>query len=216
MKTMLTKRTLGWIALSLTTLFFVVMLTSVRWIVKERYGQSSPILESEGGITYISPARPIADFTLTASTGQRVSLSDYHGKTAVIAFGYTHCPDVCPLTLMDFARIHQALGQHADHINFVFISVDGERDTPERLARYLETRQVSGTVTALSGDEGEIRRIGVDYGLYFEKNYNSGSQANYLVDHTASYFIVNGQQALEAIVSFGTPSETVVSYLQNS
>ena len=69
------------------------------------------------------------------------------------------------------------------------------------------------TVTALTGAEGKLRRVGVDYGLYFEKNYNSGSQANYLVDHTASYFIVNEQQELEAIVSFGTSPETVVEYL---
>ncbi|MGV2436802.1 MAG UNVERIFIED_CONTAM: hypothetical protein LVT10_19505 [Anaerolineae bacterium] len=54
---------------------------------------------------------------------------------------------------------------------------------------------------------------GLITGLYFEKNYNSGSRANYLVDHTASYFIVNEQQELEAIVSFGTSPETVVEYL---
>lgn len=210
---MWTKRALGWSALAVTALFFVGMLTVVSTLVKQRYGQSPSILQSEGGITRLEPARPVANFTLRASTDELVSLADYQGKTVVLAFGYTHCPDVCPLTLMDFARIHAGLGERAEQVAFVFISVDGERDTPERLAQYLETRQVAHTVTALTGAEGELRRVGVDYGLYFEKNYNSGSQANYLVDHTASYFIVNEQQELEAIVSFGTSPETVVEYL---
>jgi cytochrome oxidase Cu insertion factor (SCO1/SenC/PrrC family) len=94
---MWTKRALGWSALAVTALFFVGMLTVVSTLVKQRYGQSPSILQSEGGITRLEPARPVANFTLRASTDELVSLADDQGKTVVLAFGYTHCPDVCPL-----------------------------------------------------------------------------------------------------------------------
>ncbi|MEO1663783.1 MAG: SCO family protein [Chloroflexota bacterium] len=162
-----------------------------------------------GGISTLNPPRPLDDFTLTAHTGDPLSLSDLRGKTVVMSFGYTYCPDVCPLTLMEYRRVNEMLGEDAEHVQFMFISVDGERDTAERLNLYMGTRNVDEFAVALTGTEGELRRMGVDYGLYFEKQFNTGSQAFYLVDHTASTYIIDPQGRLTNIIGFGTDTQTV-------
>ncbi|MEM6280866.1 MAG: SCO family protein [Chloroflexota bacterium] len=172
-----------------------------------------------GGISILNPPRPLDDFTLTAHTGEPLSLSDLRGKTVVMSFGYTYCPDVCPLTLMEYRRINEMLADAAGDVQFVFVSVDGERDTPERLDLYLGARNIDDFALALTGSEGDLRRMGVDYGLYFEKQFDTGSQAFYLVDHTASTYLIDAQGRLTNIIGFGTDIqivyETILSRIEN-
>lgn len=87
------------------------------------------------GITALDQV--VSDFTLVNQKGEETRLSDLQGKLIVLSFGYTHCPDVCPITLAQFGRVRNLLGEDAEQVQFVFISVDGTRDTPERLAQYL-------------------------------------------------------------------------------
>jgi protein SCO1/2 len=87
--------------------------------------------------TPIDPPRPLADFTLPSQDGTPLSLSALHGKYVLLFFGYTHCPDVCPTTLTDFVQVKRALGAAASQVRFVFISVDGERDTPPVLRHFM-------------------------------------------------------------------------------
>lgn len=204
----------------LTTVVGVVL-----FIVFDRLTQQPPpsnlaaaaaIVDGEefNGATPIDPPRPVADFTLPSHTGQPFSLSDVSGKVTMLYFGYTHCPDVCPLTLIEFKRVYELLGEDADKAAFVFASVDGERDTPEALAKYLEVRNVADFVIALSGEESDLRRIGLDYGLYFEKRTDTGSQANYLVDHTAASFLLNQDGELAMIFAFGTEASVMAEEIQ--
>ena len=103
----------------------------------------------------IDPPRALPDFTLLSQEEQQVSLSDFRGKHVLLFFGYTNCPDVCPLTLDGFRRIHSDLEpEQQEQLAFVFISVDGARDTPQRLREYLAAFDVP--VTALWGDDEEI------------------------------------------------------------
>ena len=95
---------------------------------------------AEGGISAIIPPREVADFTLTAQTGEPYTCGDTRGKAVLMPRGYTHCPDVCPMTLLEMDRVRNQLGDDVDQVEFIFISVDGERDTPERLTPYLDTR----------------------------------------------------------------------------
>ena len=80
---------------------------------------------------------PVDDFTLTAQTGQPVSLSDFRGKYVVLYFGYTSCPDICPLTLAQLSQAMRLLGNKAQDVQVIMVTVDPERDTPQRLASYL-------------------------------------------------------------------------------
>lgn len=146
-------------------------------------------VEDFDGTTTIDPARDMPDFTLTNQEGDATNLSDLRGKYVLLTFGYTHCPDVCPLTLNEFRRIRDSLDDKADNVEFVFISVDSTRDTPDAIKQYFETRKLDGFI-GLTGDEVELKRLGVDYGLFFEKAEET-SQGGYLVDHTAGSYLLD-------------------------
>src|SRR5258706_13246638 len=92
-------------------------------------------LESAG--TVIDPPRQLKDFTLTNQAGKPMKLSDLRGQMALVFFVYTNCPNVCPVAVATFTQIRTALGDKASKVAFVFISVDGKRDTPEYLTRFL-------------------------------------------------------------------------------
>lgn len=146
-------------------------------------------VEDFDGATPINPPHKMTDFTLTSQNGEPVSLSDLRGKYVLLTFGYTHCPDVCPLTLNEFRNIKKSLNDLAEQVEFVFISVDGERDTPQVLAQYFENRKLEGFV-GMTGDADELKQIGVDYGLFFEKG-ESTSQGGYIMSHTAGSYLLD-------------------------
>lgn len=166
--------------------------------------------------TRITPPREVADFTLTNQDGQPMSLSDFRGKVVVLYFGYTFCPDICPTTLAEFVRVKSNLGDSADQVAFVFVSVDGERDTPDVIKRYLAN--FDEDFIGMTGTEKEIRKIGVDYGLFFEKSKVEGTSADYLVDHTAASFLIDQQGRLHTVYAYSTAaeiiSEDIVALLQ--
>lgn len=147
------------------------------------------------------PAVPAIDFALTNQHNQSFRLSDQRGKVVVMFFGYTHCPDVCPVSLSEFKRIHTLLGEDADNVAFTFITVDPERDTPERLGEYMAAFNPS--FEGLSGDIAELERVWDGYGVYHEKQ-DVGSAAGYLVDHTSRVYVVDTQGDLRLTFAFGT------------
>jgi len=163
------------------------------------------------GATRIDPPRPLDDFTLTSHTGEPLSLSDLKGKPTLLYFGYTFCPDVCPMTLGEYVRVKAALGERGAGVNFVMVSVDAKRDTPARLSRYLGG--FDPAFIGMTGDELTLRRIGADYGLYFEI-HDDGRTQNYLVDHTASVFLIDPEMRLTAIYAFGTDPQVIADDLR--
>ncbi len=182
----------------------------------ERYAPkpASFVEVAPGGASVLNPPRQLPDFTLTAHTGEPFSLSDMRGKPVLLSFGYTYCPDVCPLNLMEYRRVHDALGDEAANVGFVFASVDGERDTAERLAQYVAVRHVEDFTVALTGTEAELRRMGVEYGLFFEKNYPEGSEVFYMVDHSASTYLIDEKGRLTTIFGFGTDHAVIVDTIR--
>jgi protein SCO1/2 len=153
--------------------------------------------------TVLDPPREVRDFTLTSHTGEPLRLSDLRGKVVLMFFGYTHCPDVCPTTLAEFKRVKAELGDDASKVAFVFISVDGARDTPEQLAAYVSA--FDPTFIGLTGEDVTIRTITKDYGVFFQRvNYDSAQEGNYLVDHTASSFVLDAEGRLSIIFPYQT------------
>jgi protein SCO1/2 len=166
------------------------------------------------GVTRVEPPRVLQDFTLTNQDNQPTSLRSLRGQYTLLLFGYTHCPDVCPLTLLKYKRVKEGLGDLGGQVNFVFISVDGERDTPERLKPYL--RNFDEAFIGLTGDEATLRRLGPDYNLFFEMRPGTTPE-NYLVDHTASTFLIDPDGNLVAIYPYdveATGVDTVVADLR--
>lgn len=139
---------------------------------------------------------PVADFTLTAHTGERVRLSDWRGRWVALYFGYTFCPDVCPTTLAQLAQARRQLGADAEKVQVIMVTVDPERDTPERLAAYV--RAFDPTFVGLTGTPTEIAAVASPLGVYFARQ-EVGGASGYLVDHTASVLLLDPQGRLRLI-----------------
>ena len=173
-----------------------------------------------GAGAVVDPPYQVQDFTLTSHTGEPISLSDLRGRAVLMFFGYTHCPDVCPTTLADYRRVKQALGDKADDVNFVFISVDGERDTPDVLTQYLG--QFDTEFVGMMGDETTLRQMGAEYGLMFQQEtVNVGHEhehghdhnlddENYFVQHTSPSFLIDRDGYLRLVYFYGTQPEVIV------
>lgn len=162
------------------------------------------------GIIPLDPPRELPDFTLPGSTGVPLSLSSFQGKFTLLFFGYTHCPDFCPLTLAHWRNIKLALGDDAANVNFLFISVDGERDTPEVLAQYLS--RFDPAFIGMTGDDATLAQIAPPYGLYYELHKDEG--ANYSVDHTTQTYLINPAGGMIDVFSFDTPEDTIVATIR--
>ncbi len=117
-------------------------------------------------------------------------LSDQKGQIVLLFFGYTHCPDVCPVTLSHFKQIKADLGDQADQVRFVFITVDPERDTADQLSQYLPN--FDPDITGLTGSRQSLESVWKSYGVYQAKQ-EVGSAAGYLVDHTARTYLIDQQ-----------------------
>lgn len=171
-------------------------------------GPSSPSFRG----TELDPPPPAPDFTLTDPHGQPFRLSDQRGKVILLFFGYTHCPDVCPTTLATWKQVHDALGGDADGVRFVFITVDPERDTPERLQQHLAV--FNPRFIGLTGSPEELEPIYQAYHVYHEKVQASQSGVGYLVNHTAAVFVIDPQGRWRLSYSFGTLPEDIVHDVQ--
>lgn len=168
--------------------------------------------EDFDGSTSIAPPLEMPDFTLTNQDGDATNLSDLRGKYVLMTFGYTHCPDVCPLTLNEFRRIRDSLDDLAESVEFVFISVDGQRDTPEVIKQYFETRKLDGFI-GLTGEETDLRELGEDYGLFFEMGENT-SKGGYLVNHTAGSYLLDSDGQWIMRYQFGALPSMIVTDLE--
>jgi protein SCO1 len=157
----------------------------------------------------IDPPKEMPEWTLTNSDGKSIKLSDFRGKAMLLFFGYTHCPDICPLSLADFRAIKKELGDTAKQLNFVMVSVDGERDTPEVMDRYVHT--FDPEFYGITGNEVDVRKAGLNYGVHFEKQKPAGTAAAYLVAHTTYSYLLDSQGRWRMVFPFKTPAESVAA-----
>jgi protein SCO1 len=165
------------------------------------------------GVQPVDPPRQLQAWTLTSQDNKPFSLSDLKGKMALILFGYTHCPDVCPGTLLDYKKIKTTLADQAGQVNFVFISIDGERDTPDVIKTFLD--KFDPTFIGLTGDEATLKRMGGDYDLYFAKQADpSGSTENYLMTHNSNTYLIDQSGQLVALYLYGTEPEVIAQDIQ--
>jgi protein SCO1 len=160
------------------------------------------------GVNLLQPPTALNDFTLTNQANKPMKLSDLKGKLALMTFGYSNCPDVCPITLAKFKQIKAQLAGDAGNVAFVFISVDGVRDPPDVLTTYLN--QFDSSFVGLTGDEPTMRKIGKDYFISFEADHTTGSQ-HYLVTHSSYSFLVDREGRLSRIYAYETPAEVMTA-----
>lgn len=177
-------------------------------------GHGAAIVEGgaySSGVNDIDPKR-VTDYTLIDTNGEPLKISDLRGKHALLYFGYTYCPDFCPSTMSDWRVIRRGLGDEAEQIDFVLVSVDPERDTPETLTRYLAP--FDGAIRGVSGDDATLRAMADEFGAFFEP-VSAGDSPLYTVDHTASQFLIDDQGNFITVYSFGTPVDVIIEDLQS-
>jgi len=172
-------------------------------------GQGSPTATPLPGTVYDPPLQ-VSNFTLTSDTGQPLSLSDLRGKAVVLFFGYTHCTDVCPTTMADFKRVKVALGDDAARVAFVFISVDGARDTPDVLAAYVHAFDLQ--FIGLTGDGATVSAVAKDYGVFFQRV--DTSSPDYEVEHTSTTFVVDPEGRLRIVFPYQTDPAIIAQRIQ--
>lgn len=125
-------------------------------------------------------------FTLTDNTGKRVTDQDFHGKYTLVFFGFTSCPDICPAGLQLMAGALEKLGTKAQRITPIFISVDPQRDTPEKLAAYV--KNFDPRLVGLTGTPEEIAAVAKAYKVYYAK---VPSKDDYTMDHTSIIYVMD-------------------------
>ncbi len=156
------------------------------------------------GVSTVAGIVPIGGpFTLTTQTGAKLSDADLKGKPFAVFFGFTHCPEVCPTTLWETTEALKALGSDADKLKVLFISVDPTRDTPEFLARYLQS--FDPRIVGLTGSEAEIAAVGKEYRAYWRKVPTE--DGDYTMDHTASIFLMDRDGQFTGTISYGESME---------
>jgi protein SCO1 len=148
-------------------------------------------------------------FTLTDHTGQRFGSDQLKGRPHALFFGFTHCPDVCPTSLMDTTRAIEQLGPVADNIEFLFVTVDPQRDTPQQLAAYLSA--FDKRIRGLVGSEAELADLAQKYRAYYKRQPTKDS---YTMDHTATTYLMDGQGRFVGTLAYQENLDTVVAKLR--
>jgi protein SCO1/2 len=154
----------------------------------------------------IDPPVLAPSFTLVDQHGQSFRLDEQVGKVVLMFFGYTHCPDVCPVTLTDFKEIKTQLDTQSKDVAFLFITADPERDTPEQLDNYLEN--FDPEFIGLTEERSALEPVWQDYGV-FQAKVESDDPENYLVDHSARTYVIDKMGNLRLTYLFGTSSEVI-------
>jgi len=137
--------------------------------------------------TALNTSDPVPDIVLMSADGP-VQLSDFRGKWTFLYFGYTFCPDACPITLSKLTNVIKQLSDEGDQIQVVMVSVDPERDTPEMLDTYVH--YFNDSFVGITGEKADVDALGEPFGIYYEKS--EGSEATgYLVIHSTRFYLVD-------------------------
>lgn len=158
------------------------------------------VRQAESSVMIAESATVLGDFELTDQEGQSFRFSSLRGHAALIFFGFTHCPDVCPATMHRLRLLEQAQRSNGKPSPLVvMISVDGARDTPAAMKSYLQP--LSSDFIGLTGDPVAVRGIAANFSAVFFKGLPGDKSGNYQVQHTSFVYLVDPQGRLRATFS---------------
>lgn len=152
------------------------------------------------------------DFTLQSLSGP-TSLSDFEGKVSALYIGYAHCPDVCPTSLAIMSQALKDLSpKELEQVQPLFVSVDPERDTPERLAEY--SQFFHPKIIGMTGTKKDVDLMVKRYGAFYRKAEMNDSAMGYAVDHSSRIYLINKQGQLSKTLVHGTMPNEVVAEIR--
>jgi protein SCO1 len=188
------------------TLFF--LLTVVLLLVGIGIFQLTLPPTLNGGV--IDPPKPMPDFELESASGP-VRLSDFRGKIVALYFGYLSCPDVCPTTLGAMREALNQLGEKAEKVQVLFVSVDSGRDTPEKARDY--ATNFHPNFIGLTGSKTQIDAVTHDFGIFYLINLPD-ENGFYTVDHTATVQLLDPAGNLIMTWPYGLQPDEMASDLK--
>lgn len=153
-------------------------------------------------LTSIRGHMPDLSFKLTDDSGKTVTAADYRGKVTLLYFGYTHCPDVCPLTLAHLHAVMEKLGKQSDDVRILFVSVDPARDTPAVLHDYV--RAFDSHAVGLTGPAATVESLVKRYRASFSREPDK-DDSGYEVSHSSAIYVFDRQGKARLLA---TPSDT--------
>lgn len=145
-------------------------------------------------------------FSLTDHTGRAVTDRDFRGKSLLVFFGFTQCPDVCPTELQVVAEVLEKLGPRAGQVAPLFVTVDPERDTPAVLAQYVAL--FDPRITGLTGTPEQIAQMARAYHVFYAKVTPPGA-STYTMDHSALLYLMGPDGGFRAVFRHGTPAAEI-------
>ena len=151
------------------------------------------------------------EFTLTDQNGKTRTLQDFKGKAVVLFFGYTQCPDVCPTTMFEMAKVMTQLGPLADRVQVLFVTVDPERDTQALLAAYVPN--FDKRFLGLYGDAAATAKVAKEFKVFYQQSAGTTPE-NYSMDHTAASYIFDPEGRIRLYVQYGQKPEAIVHDLK--
>jgi protein SCO1 len=180
------------VALLLTMLvsFLFTRYFAYRTVQKNFYGQA------------LVPPKQAFDFHLVDQDGKAFQLSQMRGKAVLFSFGFTHCPNVCPTTLSDLAKVYQALpAKYRGKVQVLFVSIDPHRDTPEAMKNYIP--YFNESFIGLTGTEAQVAEAAKAYGAYYEIVHDSGANPDvYTVNHSALSYLISPDGKWKLLYNF--------------
>jgi len=156
--------------------------------------------------TDITGADWAQDFALTDQAGKPRTLTDFRGKVVVMFFGYVHCPDVCPTTLVELRDVMEKLGEDGKRVQVLFVTLDPERDTPELLAQYVPVFHPS--FLALYGNLEQTARVAKEFKVFYQK-VPGPTPGDYSMDHTAGSYVFDPNGRVRLFVRQGQIGDLV-------
>ena len=192
---------------TLTIILGLIALGFGFWLAINQQRNNGPLISEEVGIVY-PQAREIGDFQLVDFDGQPIDQQRFKDKWWLVYFGFTFCPDACPMALNDMKKIKALFDEKiAQQVDFAFISVDPARDTPDRLKQYVQ--YFDPDFLAATGKMSDLQELATRVGVVFVVPENPEDQ-NYVVDHSTFMLLWNPQVNLQAIFKAPHKPEDVV------
>lgn len=190
------------------TLSFIALLLLLSSGALVAADQNTEAASLKSGV--FNPPRMAPDFSLPSSQGGDFTLSEQLGKPVVLSFGFSHCPEICPMTLMTLTEVKHQLGALGDQVEIVFMTVDPERDNAERLREYLTNFHPD--FIGLTGAPERLAKVREVYGISTEReDYGEG---RYEVHHSSYIYLVDRKGLLRSLVPFGTGPNDIVHDLK--
>jgi protein SCO1/2 len=174
---------------------------------------SYAIVEAADPETSIPAATEIrARFSLVDHQGRAVTQETYRGNWLLVFFGYTSCPDICPMTLYDITLALKALDDDADRIQPIFISVDPERDTVDVLAKYIPS--FGPSIVGLTGEPEQVKQTAQSFRVYYEKVAMPGNPGAYTIDHQSYLYLIRPDGEFETVFPHGMSVDRMTKALR--